>query len=163
MVEQATMIAPERRRVSPRRYSMGVDLGQASDYSAVAVLEKSVVAPQTAMFSPVGESPENRLVQGDVLFDLVYLKRPKLGTPYDMVAKAVCDLCVKLEPKGGFDEVGQLTLTVDGTGVGRGVVDMMAAEFDKRRRRGQYVPLVDFRPATIGDSNSTMRPPRHRG
>jgi hypothetical protein len=106
-------------KVSPKRYSVGVDLGQANDYTAIAVLEKTIVAPQTAMFSPVGEHPGNRLVEGDVVFDLVYLKRPKLGTPYDTIARRVADLIWELEPQGAFGELGQITLSVDGTGAGR--------------------------------------------
>jgi hypothetical protein len=150
------------RKVSPKRYSIGVDLGQASDFSAIAVIKKEIVPPRTAMLAPEGESPSDRLVEGDVLYDLLYLKRPKLGTPYDRIAEAVCDLCTKLEPKGGFDEIGHLTLTIDGTGVGRGVVDMISTEFIERRKRGEYVPDIDFRPATIGVSGTQMRPPRHK-
>ena len=72
---------PMLPKYSPRRYSVGVDLGQAADFTAIAVLEKKVVPPETALFAPVGESPSNRLVEGDIVYDLVYLKRPKLGTP----------------------------------------------------------------------------------
>ena len=107
-------------KYSPRRYSVGVDLGQASDFTAIAVLEKTIAPPETAMFSPVGESPSNRLVEGRAVYDLVYLKRPKLGTPYDTIAKRVADLICELEPQGAFGELGQVTLSVDGTGVGRG-------------------------------------------
>jgi hypothetical protein len=120
------------------------------------------VPPADAMFSPVGEAPEDRLVEGDEVYDLVYLKRPKLGTPYDVIARRVAELCLKLEPKGAFDEIGQLTLAVDGTGVGRGVVDMLNAEFRARDGRGEYVPRVDFRPVTVTGSNSTVRRPRSR-
>src|SRR5215211_5919054 len=78
-------------KYSPKRYSVGVDLGQAADYTAIAVLEKKVVPPPTAMFSPVGRDPSHRLVEGDIVYDLVYLKRPKLGTPYDRIAERVAD------------------------------------------------------------------------
>src|SRR5829696_4380738 len=90
---------PRLPKYSPPRYSVGVDLGQAADFTAIAVLEKTIVPPQTAMFSPVGESPSNRLVEGSLVYDLVYLKRPKLGTPYDIIAKRVADLVGDLEPK----------------------------------------------------------------
>ena len=146
-------------KYSPKRYSVGVDLGQASDYTAIAVLEKKVVPPRTAMFSPVGKSPSNRLVEGTAVYDLVYLKRPKLGTPYDVIAERVADLMTKLEPKGAFDEIGQATLSVDGTGVGRGVVDMLRTEFVKRPRRGEYVPKVDFRAVTVTGSQTTLKRP----
>jgi hypothetical protein len=154
---------PATPKASPRRYSIGVDLGQTFDYTAVAVLEKSIVPPGSALFAPVGESPENRLVEGAEIFDLVYLKRPKRGTPYDVVAERVAELATKLEPKGGFDEVGQLTLSVDGTGVGRGIVDMIRKEFAERSARGEYTPKIDFRPVTITGSSAAPRPPRRHG
>src|SRR5215216_1753999 len=157
---------PYRPKVkySPKRYSVGVDLGQASDFTGIAVLEKKVVPPQTAMFAPVGREPGNRLVEGDIVYDLVYLKRPKLGTPYDVIAERVANLICKLEPKGAFDEIGQVTLSVDGTGVGRGVVDMLRTEFVKRGRRAEYVPKVDFRPVTVTGSQTTLkRPERTHG
>ncbi len=88
---------PMMPKYTPRRYSVGVDLGQASDFTAIAVLEKTVVPPETALFAPVGKSPENRLVEGDIVYDLVYLKRPKLGTAYDVIAKRVADLICELE------------------------------------------------------------------
>ena len=101
---------PRMPKYSPRRYSVGCDLGQAADFSAIAVLEKTIAPPETAMFSPVGESPSNRLVEGRPLYDLVYLKRPKLGTPYDVIARRVADLICELEPQGAFGELGQVTL-----------------------------------------------------
>jgi hypothetical protein len=70
---------PRMPKYSPRRYSVGVDLGQANDPTAIAVLEKTVVPPQTALFAPVGESPANRLIEGETVFDLVYLKRAEVG------------------------------------------------------------------------------------
>jgi hypothetical protein len=160
------MVTNRMPRVSPKRYSVGVDLGQASDPTALAVLKKTLVPPgfATSMFAPVGESPSNRLVDGAIVYDLVYLKRPKLGTPYDEIARRVADLVCQLEPKGAFGEIGHVTLSVDGTGVGRGVVDMLRAEFDRRRRRGEYVPKVDFRPVSVTGSNTSLkRPERQNG
>jgi Terminase RNaseH-like domain len=150
---------PRLPKYSPRRYSVGVDLGQAADFTAIAVLEKTVVPPQTAMFSPVGESPSNRLVEGDIVYDLVYLKRPKLGTPYDTIAKRVADLICELEPQGAFGELGQVTLSVDGTGVGRGVVDMLGAEFKRRGSTSKSIPRVDFRRVSVTGSQTTLKVP----
>jgi hypothetical protein len=155
---------PRMPKYSPRRYSIGVDLGQASDFTAIAVLEKKIVPPETAMFSPVGQRPGNRLVEGDPVFDLVYLKRPKLGTPYDTIAKRVADLVCELEPQGAFGELGQVTLSVDGTGVGRGVVDMLDAEFKRRGATSKAVPRVDFRRVSVtGSQTSLKRPTRSDG
>ena len=151
-------------KYTPKRYSVGVDLGQAADFTAIAVLEKKIVPPETAMFAPVGDHPGNRLVEGDVVFDLVYLKRPKLGTPYDTIARRVADLICELEPQGAFGELGQVTLSVDGTGVGRGVVDMLDAEFKRRGATSKAVPRVEFRRVSVTGSQTTLkRPTRANG
>jgi Terminase RNaseH-like domain len=123
------------------------------------VLEKTIAPPETAMFSPVGESPSNRLVEGSIVYDLVYLKRPKLETAYDVIARRVAALICKLEPQGAFGELGQVTLCVDGTGVGRGVVDMIRAEFQRRGAMSSSVPGVDFRPVSITGSNTSLKKP----
>src|SRR5215203_6302922 len=150
---------PRMPKYSPRRYSVGVDLGQANDFTAIAVLEKKIAPPETAMFSPVGESPSNRLVEGSLAYDLVYLKRPKLGTSYDTIAKKVADLVCELEPQGAFGELGQVTLSVDGTGVGRGVVDMLRTEFQRRGATSRAVPKVDFRAVSVTGSNTSLKKP----
>jgi Terminase RNaseH-like domain len=151
-------------KYSPRRYSVGCDLGQASDPTAVAVLKKEIVPPRDALFSPVGEHPGNRLVEGSIVYDLVYLKRPKLGTPYDVIARRVADLVCELEPQGAFGELGQVTLSVDGTGVGRGVVDMLDTEFKRRGATSKGTPRVDFRRVTVTGSQTTLkRPTRANG
>ncbi len=144
---------------SPRRYTVGVDLGQANDPTAIAVLEKAVVPASTAMFSPA----RGQLETGDQVFDLVYLKRPKLGTAYDAVAERVADLVVRLEPMGAFGESGRITLCIDGTGVGRAIVDLLRTAFTERGRRGEYVPRLDFRAVTVTGGNSRETPPPRRG
>src|SRR5918993_1142849 len=151
---------PRLPKYSPRRYSVGVDLGQANDFTAIAVLENTIAPPETAMFSPVGESPSNRLVEGTTVYDLVYLKRPKLGTPYDTIARRVADLVCELEPQGAFGELGQVTLSVDGTGVGRGVVDMVDAEFKRRASTASAIPRVDFRRVGVTGSQTQLKRPQ---
>src|SRR5829696_7415035 len=154
---------PRLPRYSPPRYSVGVDLGQANDPTAIAVLEKNIMPPDTALFAPVGKSPSNRLVEGSLVYDLVYLKRPKLGTPYDVIARRVADLVCELEPEGAFGELGQVTLSVDGTGVGRGVVDMLDAEFKRRGATSRSVPRVDFRRVSVTGSQTTLKRPTRMG
>jgi hypothetical protein len=155
---------PRMPKYSPRRYSVGVDLGQANDPTAIAVLEKTVVPPATALFAPVGKEPSNRLVEGDIVHDLVYLKRPKLGTPYDTIAKRVADLICELEPQGAFGELGQVTLSVDGTGVGRGICDLLDSELKRRGASSKSTPRVDFRRVSVTGSNTTLkRPDRSNG
>jgi hypothetical protein len=155
---------PRMPKYSPRRYTVGVDLGQSNDPTAIAVMERVVVPPQTALFAPVGASPSNRLVEGDIVYDLVYLRRPKLGTPYDTIAKRVADLVCELEPQGAFGELGQVTLSVDGTGVGRGICDMLDTELKRRGTTTKGMPKVDFRRVSVTGSNTTLkRPDRSNG
>jgi hypothetical protein len=144
---------------SPRRYSVGVDLGQSNDPTAIAVMERTVVPPQSALFAPVGKSPENRLVEGEIVYDLVYLRRPKLGTPYDTIAKRVADLICELEPEGAFGELGQVTLSVDATGVGRAVADMLQTELKRRGTTSKSVPRVDYRRVSVTGSNTSLKRP----
>ncbi len=84
----------------PPLYFSGLDLGQAQDYSALAVLER---AP--------GES-------GQAHYALRHLQRWPLGTSYT----SICDQLARL-----FDEPPLLrsTLAVDQTGVGAAVVEML--------------------------------------
>jgi hypothetical protein len=154
---------PMLPKYSPRRFSVGCDLGQANDFTAVAVLEKKIVPPESALFAPLGAHPGNRLVEGDTVYDLVYLKRPKLGTSYNTVAKKVADLVCELEPQGAFGELGQVTLSVDGTGVGRAVVDMLDSEFKRRGTTSKSIPRVDFRRVSITGSQTSLKRPTRSG
>src|SRR5215211_5333131 len=87
------------------------------------------------------------------------LKRPKLGTPYDVIARRVADLVCELEPLGSSGELGQVTLSVDGTGVGRAVVDMLDAEFKRRGATSRAVPKVDFRRVSVTCSQGSLKRP----
>lgn len=100
------------------KYTVSVDLGSLSDYTAITVLEeKAERVPQPSM-----SDIRNRL-EGPVVvrttYNLNWMERPELRTPYDRIierVKAIMD-----SPKIKDDAV----LLVDATGVGRPVVDMM--------------------------------------
>lgn len=79
---------------------VGVDLGQASDFSALVV-----VRPLSADKAPVYAVP--------------HLERFPLGTSYTAIAQAVRKRAEALRLGGAVDVV------VDGTGVGRAVVDLL--------------------------------------
>jgi hypothetical protein len=81
-----------------------------------------------------------------------------------VIARRVADLICELEPQGAFGELGQVTLCVDGTGVGRGVVDMLDTEFKRRGATSKSVPKVDFRRVSVTGSQTTLkRPTRSNG
>lgn len=95
---------------------MGLDLGQRHDPTAVAVVERWDPAPNRFDWNTYlglqEADPEPR-------FAVRHLERIALGTPYPDVVARVQDLTRRPEV------AGELTLVVDGTGVGRAVVDLL--------------------------------------
>ena len=86
----------------PFTYLIGLDLGQASDFTALAVLQRRGPADASA-------KPD---------YALRHLRRFPLGTAYTDIVPAVAGLRMR-EP------LRQAPLVVDQTGVGRAVVDML--------------------------------------
>jgi hypothetical protein len=98
------------------RFSIGVDLGQRRDPSAVAVVERLRTSPQfdPATWSMCQPESEPRLV-------IRHLERIPLGTPYTEVAARIVHLARQPEIAGAC------RLVVDATGVGMPVLDMLRA------------------------------------
>lgn len=94
-------------------YLIGVDLGQANDYTALCILERPEV---------VKGWPEGR--RHGHTYSLRHLERLPLGTPYPEQVKRVSTLLQALRalPAG---KRAPVHLVVDQTGVGRPVVDML--------------------------------------
>jgi len=86
------------------RFFVGLDLGQAQDYTALSVVE---VIPEKR-----GKKTVNN-------FQIRHLQRFPLGTPYPDIVKSVVSL---------LDSIGKGELVVDATGVGRPVVDLLKKE-----------------------------------
>ena len=78
------------------RYLIGLDLGQARDFTAITVLERSGMS-----------------------YDVRHIERPKLHTSYPDIVKRVVEMFRTPALVGNVD------LIVDATGVGRPVVDML--------------------------------------
>ena len=119
----------------------GLDLGQAQDFTALAVLERPVDVPRTGGCTPCATSV-----------------RFALGTPYTDIVPAVAGL-VGAEPLAG------LHLVVDQTGVGRAVVDLLDREVraggagDHHRRSGGELgrrPLVPRAQEGAGDGPAAL-------
>jgi hypothetical protein len=93
--------------VDALEYYVGLDLGQSSDFSALCVLEAGQERPEHA---------------GQVMaaYRVRSLKRWHLGTPYPEIVADVVKFLDKPPLKG-------CTLSVDQTGVGAPVVDMLKA------------------------------------
>ncbi len=89
-------------------YFLGLDLGQAADWSALAVLERAEMPPPKD-----GTAPRKHAWQ----FGCRGLKRWPLGTAYPVIVDDVAALVEK-------PPLRYAHLVIDGTGVGRPVVDM---------------------------------------
>ena len=92
-------------------YFVGVDFGQSKDATAIAVVER---AERTGEWDAVKFAWKKV-----VSLQLRYLERVALGTPYTKVIRRVVQ--VTRWP----DLAGRCRLAVDGTGVGRPVVDLL--------------------------------------
>jgi hypothetical protein len=113
------------------RWFAGLDLGQAADPSALAILEE---------------------VRGDETTFLVrHLHRWTLGTPYPQI---VADLAALLEREPLAS--GEVTLMLDKTGVGAAVADMV----EMARLRAYVVPIVITGGDTVTRDGATHRVPK---
>jgi hypothetical protein len=104
------------------RYFVGLDLGQAQDYTAMAVLTRPLLVG--------GEQGEARRPP----YAVPHLQRFPLGTPYPRIVAAVLDLLCTPQLRGSF-------VVADQTGVGRAVVDMLE-EAMRGRFVGQFCPVT---------------------
>ena len=95
-------------------YFVGVDFGQSRDFTVIAVVER---AETTGDWDAVKFA-----LKKVVSLQLRYLERIALGTPYTEVIRRVVQ--VTRWP----DLAGRCRLAVDGTGVGRPVVDLLRNE-----------------------------------
>jgi hypothetical protein len=127
-----THVAQNYKRGLPH-YVVGLDLGQASDYTAICVMDRQL--------KPVGK-PENTYERRNLpdlsgsekvavwkqqvenVMTVRYLDRPPLRTSYTKIVDGVLDRIVALFPRDLYPRGGKAVLVIDATGVGRGVVDM---------------------------------------
>jgi len=101
------------------KYITGLDLGQAADFTALAVLEQSL--------GPDWLRPERKVRH----YAVRHLQRFPLGTPYTTV-------CTRMSAMFADRPLAGSTLAVDQTGVGRPVVDMMK----RSRINARIVPVT---------------------
>lgn len=120
-------------RTYPPQYFVGVDLGQSQDPTAIAVLER--VDQETGDVDPVTwiRATRRRL-------NLRYAQRLPLGTPYPLVAERMVEVCQKLAAPQLGPPAPLPELVVDGTGVGRAVVDALKLRPQPTRIGRHYYP-----------------------
>lgn len=95
----------EESKPTRRKFVVGIDLGQVTDFTAIVVLEVNS-----------GPSPT---------YDCGHLDRVPLGTPYPEQVDRIADLIADLR------EIGDVRIMVDGTGVGRPVIDLLRPRVGK--------------------------------
>lgn len=105
----------------PTRFLIGLDLGQARDYTALAVLERVRMTRTATQTREAGAMRYTRPVTEELptVYHCRHLERFRLSTPYPAVVEQVGELLRSPAL------LHQATLVVDYTGVGRPVVDMM--------------------------------------
>lgn len=101
---------------STRRYAMGVDLGQAADYTAISVIEYAKEGTGEWKHPPRGG--KGGIEIAEERYNLLYLERVPLHTPYPDIVAHVAELLVR-PPLAG-----KVELVIDMTGVGRPVFDL---------------------------------------
>ncbi len=136
-------------------FLVGCDLGQAADYTAVAILQRfedrqyrdrggdlvstayveeitRSAQPTQRWWGPGGEvldrlsQPDRFTLERRTAYDVVHLERLPIGTPYPRVVAALRALLGRPQLQGAPDaERKPPVLVVDATGVGRPIVDAL--------------------------------------
>jgi len=116
-------------------FTVGLDLGQVNDFSALAVVERVRVLPPGVSVQDYMIRRERGMVPEAVEeLRVRHLQRWALGTPYPDLVDEVCALMAS-------DELRAAWLFVDGTGVGVAVKDLFQAAY-LGRRMGRNWPVT---------------------
>jgi hypothetical protein len=92
--------------------TVGVDIGQKNDPTAIAVIEARVAS-----------EPAIRIGGGAIEYVLRFIQRLPLGTPYPEIAHSLARICRRAAERSGQ----RPEVFVDATGVGAPVVDQLRA------------------------------------
>jgi len=106
------------------KFFVGLDLGQAQDYTALVAIERKAYRYDPRPYE----------------YHIRHLERPKLGTPYPAIVEQVQALMRSRQL------LNQATLVVDATGVGRPVVDL----FRKAGLRPVAITITGGNAVTVG-------------
>jgi len=117
-LDQATPPPGTDARAAVESYIVGVDLGQANDFTALSILEKH--RDTTSTIEQKGFEPPTQITTTRNIFHLRHLQRLKLGTGYPDVVNIVSTMLKSLPSAKNAP-----ALVTDATGVGRPVIDMM--------------------------------------
>jgi hypothetical protein len=131
---------------------IGLDLGQARDFSALAIIERSSTATTTDIS---GEKP-NRANTKDEVDGLhcIHLQRWQLRTSYPAIVADVVRMINGLDPLLSPDY--KPILAIDATGVGAPVVDL----FKREKINAELVPIQIVAGANVSEENGMIRVPK---
>lgn len=115
------------------RYYLGLDLGQAKDFTALVILEKH------GSNSPTAE------------YHARHLQRYELGTSYPAIVADVAQIL-----KRAVFQSGRPTLALDGTGVGRSVVDL----FRRAKLAARLLPITITGGERVTEEDGYTRVPK---
>ncbi len=101
----------------PTRFTLGLDLGKMSDFSALAIAEERPERTDLIL----GKARLAPYWAEDPSYDLPWLQRWPLRTPYETIAKEVARRVAMLSGT----TANEVSLYVDGTGVGTAVVEIL--------------------------------------
>jgi len=110
------------REEAAERFFLGLDLGQAADFTALALIRRELV----------GEDREPHC-------SIPYLKRWQLGSAYPEIVDEIAGRLAR--------SPDTTRLVIDGTGVGRAVVDLFLTHPLLESRSGRIIPVT----ITAGD------------
>jgi hypothetical protein len=102
---------------------MGIDFGQSRDYTAISVIERKYL-PASALYNAEVRGYSESRLEGRIdvrcEYHIRHLERLPLRTPYTDQVQHIIELVHKIG--------GRLIIVADGTGVGRGVLDLLWRE-----------------------------------
>jgi hypothetical protein len=102
----------------PTTFLLGVDIGQQVDYTALALVERTQAGPSHPHDDGVYPVPE---APPPAQYTVRHLQRLDLHTRYPVIVERLCAMLTRPASSG------RVTVLLDVTGVGRGILDMFSS------------------------------------
>jgi hypothetical protein len=149
-VERDTRI--ETTQKTEKSLFLGLDLGQAKDFSALAIIEAVRIATTT---KKTDEEVNCTNTKDEITqLNCIHLQRWQLRTSYPAIVADVVRMINGLDPERTSG--GKTVLAVDATGVGAPVVDL----FKREKINAELVPIQIVGGANVSEENGMFRVPK---
>lgn len=149
-MEQATIEQQATTMDESRGMYLGLDLGQAADYTALVIIERVAHRVPDPMGVLRSAAPDyRRRHEHPDTYEVRHVERLPLGTGYPQIVAHVMGLLGRPELSGS-----RATLAVDATGVGRPVFE----EFEQAVYRSELSRKPELLPVIITGGNSETEP-----